>query len=187
MNTVINLIAERNKNMSTPKIYVASLADYNNGTLYGKWIDADQSGDAIQDEVNAMLKASSIPNCEEWAIHAHEGFDDIVINEYDSFEKVSKLAELLAAHGKAYSAWYNNDGNREDLEDLEEKFNECFIGEYESLADYAEQFTAESGQEIPEYLANYIDYEAMGKDWEYGGDIFTVKNGYKSLFIFRNN
>lgn len=187
MNTITNIQDKRKNNMIKPRIYVASLADYNNGTLYGKWIDADQSDEAIQDEVNAMLEASTIPNCEEWAIHDYEGFDDILINEYQSFERVSKLAELVKSHGNAFAQWYNNDGNRENIDDLENKFTDCFIGEYESLADYAQQFIEETGMEISEYLTNYIDYEAMGKDWELSGEISTVKNGYKSLYIFRNN
>lgn len=44
-----------------PRIYVASLADYNAGVLHGAWIDATDA-DTIQDEVNAMLRASKHPN-----------------------------------------------------------------------------------------------------------------------------
>lgn len=45
------------------RIYVACLASYNSGTLHGAWIDCDGKGaDDIQDEVNAMLRASPFPN-----------------------------------------------------------------------------------------------------------------------------
>lgn len=47
--------------MSNPKgeirICVACLAGYNNGVLHGRWIDAGQEGDAIRDEIAAMLEA----------------------------------------------------------------------------------------------------------------------------------
>lgn len=33
--------------MSTPRIYVACLASYNNGVLHGRWIDANQSADDL--------------------------------------------------------------------------------------------------------------------------------------------
>ena len=33
-----------------PKIYVASLSDYNNGHLHGRWINAAQEAAAIQEE-----------------------------------------------------------------------------------------------------------------------------------------
>ena len=38
----------------TPRIYVACLAAYNSGQLHGAWIDADQSADAIHDEIRAI-------------------------------------------------------------------------------------------------------------------------------------
>ncbi len=49
---------------STIRIYVACLASYNNGMLHGRWIDADQREDEIQEEVNAMLQSSPYPNVE---------------------------------------------------------------------------------------------------------------------------
>ena len=45
---------------SNPRIYVACLAAYNNGYLYGAWIDADQDPDQIRDEIAAMLARSPI-------------------------------------------------------------------------------------------------------------------------------
>jgi antirestriction protein len=44
--------------MLTPRIYIASLSDYNAGTLHGAWIHADQGAENIQAEVSAMLSAS---------------------------------------------------------------------------------------------------------------------------------
>ena len=48
--------------MTSPRIYVASLSDYNAGNLHGVWIDADQDEDAIQEEIAAMLRESKHPN-----------------------------------------------------------------------------------------------------------------------------
>ncbi|HXK39588.1 MAG TPA: antirestriction protein ArdA, partial [Candidatus Paceibacterota bacterium] len=49
-----------------PRIYVASLADYNAGRLQGRWIRADQPSDDIYREIQAMLAESEIPEAEEW-------------------------------------------------------------------------------------------------------------------------
>jgi antirestriction protein len=46
------------------RIYVACLASYNNGRLHGDWIDASTDADAMQEEVNAMLRKSPCPNVE---------------------------------------------------------------------------------------------------------------------------
>lgn len=48
--------------MTDRRIYVACLASYNNGRLYGKWIDADQDADAINEEIRVFLKGSLFPN-----------------------------------------------------------------------------------------------------------------------------
>jgi antirestriction protein len=48
--------------MTSPRIYVASLADYNAGNLHGRWIDADQDEDTIHAEIAEMLRESKHPN-----------------------------------------------------------------------------------------------------------------------------
>lgn len=46
----------------TPRVYIACLASYNNGTLHGAWIDADQEPEDIQDAINQILRDSKYPN-----------------------------------------------------------------------------------------------------------------------------
>lgn len=67
----------------SPKIYVASLSDYNTGRLHGIWIDADQDIEAIHFEVQAMLGASREPGVEEWAIHDFEDFGAVRLSEFE--------------------------------------------------------------------------------------------------------
>lgn len=38
----------------------------------------------------------------------------------------------------------------------------------------------------PEKLAYYIDYEAMGRDLECSGDVFTIKTGFQEVRVFWN-
>lgn len=52
-----------------PRIYVASLSDYNAGRLHGSWLDANQPVDQLNDGVQAMLASSTEPLAEEYAIH----------------------------------------------------------------------------------------------------------------------
>ena len=59
---------------TTPRIYVASLADYNAGRLHGRWIRADQQAEALHQEIAAMLAESQEPVAEDWAIHDYENF-----------------------------------------------------------------------------------------------------------------
>ena len=44
-----------------PRIYVASLSDYNAGRLHGTWLDADVEAADLAEGVQAMLASSPEP------------------------------------------------------------------------------------------------------------------------------
>ena len=92
----------------SPKIYVACLASYNAGHLYGEWILADQEPQEIQAAIQSMLEKSPEPFAEEWAVHDYEGFGSISLSEWPSIERVSALAKLIAEHGEPFTLWYQN-------------------------------------------------------------------------------
>ena len=162
-------------------IYVACLAAYNNGHLHGRWIDATLGEAHIHEQTRAMLKASPIQMAEEWAIHDYEGFEGASLSEYASFEHVAELAEFIAEHetlGGELVAYYGG-----ELEDAKKRM-ELYYGEFSSLEDYAREFVEDCGPTIPDSLANYIDYEAMGKDMEMNGDVITVQTAHDEIHIF---
>ena len=69
----------------------------------------------------------------------------MTINEYDSFARVVEIAEFLAnCSGFGGKLLENYGGVIEDAESALERYN----GEYESLADFAEELT-ESTTQIP--------------------------------------
>lgn len=162
------------------RIYVACLAAYNNGILHGKWIDADQDAFDIWNEVSAMLIASPIEDAEEWAIHDYEGFEGASISEHEGFEDVAKLATFIAEHGALGGEllnYYN------DLDDAQKAIDDHYAGEYESLSDFAREITEQSGQEIPDSLAYYIDYEAMARDMAIN-DVMTIETRFDQVHVF---
>lgn len=163
------------------RIYVACLAAYNNGILHGSWIDATESPDAMMDAIQKMLGCSPIPNAEEWAIHDYEGFCGIALSEYEGIEQVHELAQFAEEHGELGAEVLTYYGN--DLEEATEALTERYQGEYGSLADFAEEFTADT-MEVPEALAFYIDYAAMGRDMELNGDIFTIEMAHDEVHVF---
>jgi len=163
-----------------PAVYVACLASYNAGTLHGRWVWADDA-DEIGAAVRAMLAASPEPDAEEWAIHDYAGFDGLRIEEYESFETVAAKASYVAERGELGAKLVAHFGG--DLEDSRRAF-ESYAGEHESLADYAEALTLESGVEIPKALRNYVDWASMGQDMELNGEVFTIDMGYKSVHVF---
>jgi len=160
------------------RIYVACLASYNNGTLHGTWIDATQGVDGIWRDVSQMLLRSPEENAEEWAIHDYEGFECVHLSEYASFETVAEYAEFISEHGALGAkliVYYS------DLDDAREAMSDHYMGEYDSLKDYAEQLTEDTTQ-IPDHLRYYIDYEAMARDLKIN-DVLAIEDG-QSVHVF---
>ena len=169
--------------ISEIQIYVACLAAYNNGILHGEWIDATQSFGEMKDAVKSMLVASPIEDAEEYAIHDHEGFEGCSIGEFSSLETVHEFASFIEEHGEiAHDLLAHFSGCTEEAS---KALEDSYLGEYDSVEDYARELT-ESCYTIPNNLEFYIDYEAMARDMEMSGDIFTIGSG-NGIAVFCNH
>jgi antirestriction protein len=168
---------------SNPRIYVACLAAYNNGYLHGAWIDADQDADEIRDEIAAMLARSPIKGAEDYAIHDYEGFEGVIIKEYAGIESVARMGAFIAEHGALGAGLLEQFIG--DIDQAESTLQDCYDGQFTSLADYMEELTAESVT-IPEALRYYVDWEAMARDAEMGGEFFTIETARDEVHIFSN-
>ncbi|RII75636.1 antirestriction protein ArdA [Pseudomonas monteilii] len=168
---------------TTPRIYVADLAAYNSGYLHGVWIDAGAEVEEIQEQINAMLAASPVPDAEEYAIHDYEGFDGYRLGEYEGITTAHEIACFIEEFPEFGGALL---GHLCSIEEARRAAEEDYCGSFESLADYAQQLTEETTQ-IPASLAYYINYEAMARDMELGGDVFTLETGYREVHVFWNH
>jgi antirestriction protein len=118
----------------SPKIWISSLSDYNNGHLHGAWVDADQDPDGIWEGINEVLRTSKVPGAEEWAVFDYEGFGPLELSEYETVERISRLGLGIAEHGEAFAVFANYLGSGEDQ--LLDQFEDCFIGQWESAVAY---------------------------------------------------
>lgn len=168
---------------SSPRIYVACLAAYNNGFLHGAWIDADQDADQIRDAIAAMLARSPVEDAEEYAIHDYEGFEGVSISEYAGIDTVARLATFIAEHGALGAGLLEQFSG--DMDQAECTLEDCYHGQFASLADYMEELTTESVT-IPEALRYYVDWEEMARDAEMGGDLFTIETAHGEVHVFSN-
>ena len=164
----------------SPKIYIACLASYNNGILYGNWIDANQDADVLSTEIKEILAKSPMENAEEWAIHDYDDFDGINLSEYESLENISAIAQNIIEHGSLFTETYKYTNN---IDDTIQMIEDRFMGIYDSVTDYLEETTELS--EVPEHLRYYIDFELMARDLELGGDIITFETNNQTA-IFSN-
>lgn len=188
------------------RFYAACLASYNNGVLHGRWIDASDDVDAMQAEINAMLRESrfpnvtvrlesgeSVPSAEEWAIHDSEGLGDI--GEYSGLAEIARraavaeLAEerdiplpvlLQLAADYLSGEW--------DSASLESEVDERYRGTYDTWRDFAEEFTEETVDmsTVPDWLQGHIDWDSIARDFELSGDFtaYTESGDIQPLYIF---
>jgi antirestriction protein len=178
---------KKTETTTTPRIYVASLADYNAGRLLGRWIDADQPSDDIYREIAEMLAESKEPIAEEWAIHDYENFGSLRLSEFEDLKYVSEVARLMGEHGTFFAELV---GHCCDIEEAQRYMEEGYCGELDRLDDYAEQFVEECyGNEIeklPVFIRYHIDFEGIARDMELSGDVFTIQHGGK-VHVFNSN
>jgi len=112
-----------------PRIYVASLADYNSGRLHGRWIELGPDVEIadVEIEIQDMLATSPESGVvEEYAIHDYEGFGQWQVEEYAPIRHIQLMARKIAEHGQAFTAWVENHGiclYQHDLEDLDDMFD----------------------------------------------------------------
>ncbi|HVB01977.1 MAG TPA: antirestriction protein ArdA [Acidimicrobiales bacterium] len=172
-----------------PRIYVASLSDYNAGRLHGEWIDAAVDSEELAGSVQAILRTSPEPGAEEWAIHDYEGFGPLRLEEYESLETISAVAQGIAEYGPAFAHWAALIGTN-DNEALA-RFEDAYLGHWDSMTAYAEEFLDDIGvyrqieEALPDHLQPYvkIDVEGMARDMEVGGQI-TTSSGDGGVYVF---
>lgn len=177
-----------------PRIYVASLTDYNAGVLHGDWISAEVGAEIIEETIQQMLEESPTAErygdvAEEWAIHDYSGFGPVRIGEHESLERVCLLAEGIVTHGEVFAAWI---ADREGDElPSPETFEDHFLGEWGSEAEWGESLLDDLGIDldnlpnVPEGLRPYVqvDVEGWVRDMRLGGEI-TVVESKAGVYVF---
>lgn len=159
-----------------PRIWIASLADYNAGYLHGRWVDATQDSDDLEAAAQEILATSRESGAEEYAIFDYDEFGSYRVQEYDRLEDVSVIARGIAEHGDVFAVWAElHDGDPVMMA----SFEDAYLGTYDSAEQWAEQLLDDEGitqlldKAIPDDLRNYVqvDYEAWARDAQISGSI----------------
>lgn len=165
----------------TIKLYLANLAQYNNGKLIGKWVELPMDEDELQEEISSILG-----NDEEIAIHDYES--PFSIGEYDNITRLNEIAEMLENVDH-----YDNEvvelilGNYSDVEEgLQVIENENFTVHHDcnSMSDIAYGYIEDCGtlDNVPDDLQRYFDYEAFGRDMEIEGTFLKGSGLYVEIY-----
>ena len=148
----------------SPAIYVASLSDYNAGTLHGRWIhiDEDTTADDVYIGIREMLAESNEVGAEEWEIHDTDYWPKGIAHQAAGWdlEDLVKAAHLILEHGQAIACYYEHTG-----EFNEEGFTDHYLGWWESAESFARDELLEIMDfKIPDQLLAHVNWDTLTRD-----------------------
>lgn len=175
------------------RAWIGSLAAYNAGRLVGVWVDLDgkDEEEATAEAIAAMRPqvAGSMDEADafgELHVFDHEGIGLLVTGECSIGEAVRAagiIGQVEEGEREAFAAYVRDIGREHVDEDTLEAFRNAFLGEYESLEDFAREYVDYVGllDRVPDAVRTYFDYAAFGRDLRLGGDIWTEEIGGRVL------
>jgi antirestriction protein len=185
------------------KMWIGCLASYNNGVLFGEWVDVSTDAEENADQIARVLAASPVKGAEEYMISDYEAPGAIAdaFGEYPTAQKLAdgaRLVDALESHWPDYAdldavLGVMLDGRMGDIaglaDEADEWISDRYAGEGETLIDWCEEFLDNTGffGELSgsnrDQIVQYFNYEAYARDLELGGDVSSVRvNGRVLVF-----
>lgn len=171
----------------TPRVYLACLACYNEGTHNGRWEDANDADTLVEAIEFIQTNCGHVDN--DWAIHDFEGFGPVNIGENPNLVDLAALARNIEEHGEAFAIYVSHVGA--DWDDVS-GFEDAYCGEWDSERAYAENLADDIGlfssqscrccgtQTDTSTIENYFDWDAWTRD------LFLTDNYMVDGHVFRN-
>lgn len=174
-----------------PRIWIGSLADYNNGTLTGEWVDAAVEDEELLAAARRIVARSEDPTAEEYAIFDHDDFGDFTPGEYEQLSLVAKVARGIRDHGPAFAVW----ADLHDADpDMLEAFEDSYLGEYDSPEDWAREITGADQIEAdltkdlgPLAQFFHFDADAFARDAWLSGDVHIAHKDEGGCWVFASS
>lgn len=166
------------------KLYCGTYKKYNEGSLFGKWLDLDEYSNA-EDFLKACAELHKDEPDPEFMFQDYEAdyeWEESFYKESSVLQEYWDVKEALAKESiddELFDAWLSGSNELPSVEGVE-KCRDMDCGSYDSEEDYAEQMAIETGDIKPKsYLINYIDWERVWNDtysmdgcWFEGGHVF---------------
>ena len=165
---------------TTPSVYVGTYKKYNEGSLFGEWLDLSNYSDKEEFlQMCSELHADEVDP--EFMFQDYEGINEKYISEShisdDFFEFQANTADFDDEKLQAYEAFISIFGN-DDISTFEESFQ----GVFDSEEAFTEQLVDDCGylSNVPATVANYFDYEKFSRD------LFMSDYHFDNGFVFLN-
>ena len=163
------------------RIYVASLSDYNDGRLEGKWFDlADYSDaselmEAIQEMLDDLTKKYNDGEVrEEWAVHDYEGIPSTLASEYmgeQDFQQLYDIAEVADDRGIPVEVLVERAGDTgsDDYQALADSL--MFVVDGNDESDIVYEYEEQLGGLGNDFWSNHIYIDDVTERVMYGEDV----------------
>lgn len=164
----------------TMRVYVGTYAKYNDGSLFGAWLDIEDYADK-DDFHEACKKLHEDEEDPELMFQDWEGIPEGMISEshidpelFDLAAEDDDTIELMVV----YRENVDQSGSLEAA-------REAFRGKYDSDEDYAEEFHSECGDldAVPERLRYHIDWASVAREMSHDGITFVRHDGSTWVFV----
>ncbi len=162
-----------------PAVYVGTYSKYNDGSIFGMWVDLVKCGDfdtfmevchnLHADEEDPELMFQDYENFpRRW--YSESCFDE------DTFDKIIEYADMDEDDKEAYEEFMDAFSN-EDMD----SFKDHYMGQWDSEKDFAEHIISEcyNLENMMGHLASYFDYES------YARDLFIDDYYFTDGYVFR--
>ena len=157
------------------QLYITSkypnvIATVCNDCDYIKLYDHDKCSSC--DSINIKI----VPSAEEYQINDHSGFAPFSVSEYSSIEEIADIADILSgvSNDEDLAKITFLQSIYDDITTISAKIDDVNIY-HGSRGDYAAELIADC-YEVPDFLAQYIDYDKYGHDLEINGEITEVEH-----------
>lgn len=178
---VIKIKVMGNINLSEARVYVGTYAKYNNGSIFGKWLDLSDYSDK-EEFYDTCRELHSDESDAEYMFQDYENIPSGLINESwisdNLFEVIEAVSELNEDEQEAFYYWLDlgsRDIDTDDINGLINSFRDDYQGAYNDEEDFAYQIV-EDCYDLPDFAKTYFDYEKFARDLFIGD--YTFESGY---------
>ena len=167
------------------QVYVGTYAKYNDGNLYGAWLDLEDYD--YEEFIAACKELHKDEHDPELMFQDYEGFPDEYYNESSINPEVWDWLELDDSERDLVDSYLEGFGrcHGDSLKDVLRRAQDADHGVHNSFEDYVEEFIDDVGllYDIPDYLQRYFNVKAYANDMRYDYTIVEVEDGVR---VFSN-
>lgn len=158
----------------TMSIFIGSII----APAVGMWVNLPTAPENIH---TAIKYCQDETGAEETIISDAEGIN---CNEYSNIfevnEQAEQIEELEEYEQEILEALINEGYNFEEALDIVQDGDYMYYDNCNDMTDVAYQYIEETGllNDVPDFMRNYFDYEAYGRDMSYEGHFIATDSGY---------